>query len=143
MSIAIPTSLTNIYNTLIEIKLPDIVADHYAFAVINNDNKVESIIISSLDSIQELTEILNINCVLCLQQHTYSPKDFPGAFCHKGFNWDPLNKIFYAPQPYPSWILNIKTCKWESPEPYPNNTENLIYYWNESELCWKSSDPNA
>jgi hypothetical protein len=42
--------------------------------------------------------------------------------------------VFYAPQPYPSWILNISTFLWEAPVPYP--TDGGAYVWNEATQSW-------
>ena len=42
--------------------------------------------------------------------------------------------VFYAPQPYPSWILSTQTYEWEAPVPYPTDGKN--YVWNESTLSW-------
>ena len=42
--------------------------------------------------------------------------------------------VFYAPSPYPSWILNTSTFLWEAPVPYP--TDGGTYYWDEATLSW-------
>ena len=42
--------------------------------------------------------------------------------------------VFYAPQPYPSWVLNTQTYLWEAPVPYPS-TESL-YTWDEATQTW-------
>jgi hypothetical protein len=42
--------------------------------------------------------------------------------------------VFYAPQPYPSWILNTSTFLWEAPVPYPTDGKN--YYWDEATQSW-------
>ena len=42
--------------------------------------------------------------------------------------------VFYAPQPYPSWILNTSTFLWEAPVPYPNDGNQ--YYWDEATQSW-------
>jgi len=42
--------------------------------------------------------------------------------------------VFYAPQPYPSWILNTSTFLWEAPVPYP--TDGEAYVWNEAIQSW-------
>jgi hypothetical protein len=42
--------------------------------------------------------------------------------------------VFYAPQPYPSWILNTSTFLWEAPVPYP--TDGNEYVWDEATLSW-------
>ena len=47
--------------------------------------------------------------------------------------------VFYAPQPYPSWILNTSTFLWEAPVPYP--TDGKVYVWDEATLSWVLADP--
>jgi len=42
--------------------------------------------------------------------------------------------VFYAPQPYPDWILNTSTFLWEAPVPMP--TEGGPYLWDEATLSW-------
>jgi hypothetical protein len=42
--------------------------------------------------------------------------------------------VFYAPQPYPSWILSTQTYLWDAPVPYPS--DGKIYYWDESTQSW-------
>jgi len=42
--------------------------------------------------------------------------------------------VFYAPQPYPSWVLDPQTFLWEAPIPYP--TDGKMYYWDEATLSW-------
>ena len=51
-----------------------------------------------------------------------------------GFTYDPVLDAFIAPKPYPSWLLNTTTCKWEAPVPYP--TDGKKYYWDEATLSW-------
>ena len=47
---------------------------------------------------------------------------------------DSVVGVFYAPQPYPSWILNTSTFLWEAPVPYPTDGKN--YVWDEATLSW-------
>lgn len=56
-----------------------------------------------------------------------------GNYAGIGFTYDRENDVFYAPQPYPSWILNQDTWLWESPIPMPTNG---IYKWDEPTLNW-------
>ena len=42
--------------------------------------------------------------------------------------------VFYAPSPYPSWILNTQTYLWESPVPHPQS--GGPYYWDETTESW-------
>ena len=45
--------------------------------------------------------------------------------------------VFYAPQPYPSWVLNLSTFLWEAPTPPgPKPNDGKLYAWNESTLSW-------
>lgn len=51
-----------------------------------------------------------------------------------GFKYDSVNDAFYAPQPYPSWVLNQESYLWESPVPYPNDSK--MYQWDEPTTSW-------
>ena len=50
-----------------------------------------------------------------------------------GFTYDPVNDWFFAPQPYPSWVLDAE-AQWQPPVPYP--TDDKHYSWNEETLSW-------
>ena len=41
--------------------------------------------------------------------------NFPAA----GFTFDATRNAFIAPKPYPSWVLNESTCRWDAPVPMP------------------------
>ena len=60
-----------------------------------------------------------------------------GNFAGIGHTYDAINDVFYAPQPYPSWILNNATWTWESTIPYPQ--DGKLYTWDESTLTWNES----
>ena len=47
---------------------------------------------------------------------------------------DDVVGVFYAPQPYPSWILNKTTFLWEAPVPYPQDGKQ--YTWDEDTQSW-------
>ena len=51
-----------------------------------------------------------------------------------GYTYDGAKDAFYAPKPYPSWILNETSCLWEAPVAHP--TDDKMYTWNEAELKW-------
>lgn len=57
-----------------------------------------------------------------------------GNFAGVGFIYDAENDVFYAPQPYPSWILNTETWVWEPPTPIPD--DGKTYKWDETSLSW-------
>jgi len=51
-----------------------------------------------------------------------------------GYIYDPVRDAFYAPQPYPSWILDENTCWWQPPVPFPTDGKN--YAWDEATISW-------
>jgi len=57
-----------------------------------------------------------------------------GNYAGIGYTYDSVNDVFYAPQPYPSWVLNTQTYYWEAPVPYPST--GGPYIWNEATESW-------
>ena len=53
-----------------------------------------------------------------------------------GYTYDIVADVFYAPQPFPSWVLNESTWTWEAPTSMP--TEGGPYIWDESTTSWVS-----
>jgi len=69
-------------------------------------------------------------------------KNFPGL----GHTYDATRDAFIEPKPYPSWILNESTCKWEAPVEYPADDlrrgltieeGGKTYIWDEDTVTWK------
>jgi len=58
-----------------------------------------------------------------------------GNYAGLGYTYDSTNDVFYAPQLYPSWVLNNTTWLWEAPVAYP--TDGKDYKWNESITNWE------
>ena len=56
-----------------------------------------------------------------------------GNYAGIGYTYDATNDVFYAPKPYPSWILNESTWLWEAPIAMPTDG---IYEWNEALGNW-------
>jgi len=52
-----------------------------------------------------------------------------------GYSYDAGRDAFISPKPYPSWVLNETTCRWEAPTPMPV-VEGKMYIWNESTTSW-------
>ena len=50
-----------------------------------------------------------------------------------GYTYDPVNDVFIAPQPYPSWMLD-ENFDWQPPKPMPST--GGPYRWSEEELEW-------
>ena len=57
-----------------------------------------------------------------------------GNYAGIGYTYDRTNDVFYAPQPYASWVLDEDTCLWNPPVAMP--TDGKMYTWNESTTSW-------
>lgn len=57
-----------------------------------------------------------------------------GNYAGIGYTYDRENDVFYAPETWPSWILNTETWLWEPPIPYP--TDGKLYQWSEHTTSW-------
>lgn len=67
----------------------------------------------------------------------HTPDGLPAIranFAGVGFTYDKTNDVFYAPQPYPSWVLNTSTWLWEAPIVMP--LTDGPYKWEESTKSW-------
>jgi hypothetical protein len=67
-------------------------------------------------------------------QHIQGGIPLRGNFAGIGYIYDKINDVFYASQPYPSWILNQSTWMWDAPVPYPS--DNNRYNWDETIKNW-------
>lgn len=66
-------------------------------------------------------------------QHKLGGIPLRGNYAGIGYTYDYVNDVFYAPKPYPSWILNTSTWLWEAPVAMPTDGE---YIWNEELGNW-------
>jgi hypothetical protein len=57
-----------------------------------------------------------------------------GNYAGIGYTYDRTNDVFYAPQPYASWVLNKTTWSWEAPVAMP--TDDKRYTWDEATTSW-------
>jgi hypothetical protein len=57
-----------------------------------------------------------------------------GNYAGIGYTYDATHDVFYAPQPYASWVLNQSTWLWEAPTPIPQ--DGKPYRWDESTVAW-------
>ena len=62
-------------------------------------------------------------------KHTQGKKPLRGNYAGIGYTYNQTNDVFYAPQPYASWVLNNETWTWEAPTPMPE--DGKIYKWDE------------
>jgi hypothetical protein len=66
-------------------------------------------------------------------KHLKGSAPLRGNYAGIGYIYDVKNDVFYEPQPYPSWSLDIN-WSWQPPVPIP--TDNKIYIWDESTQTW-------
>lgn len=74
-------------------------------------------------------------------QHTQGGTPLRGNYAGVGYTYDQANDVFYAPQPFASWVLNQSTWLWEAPTPMP--TDGKMYVWDEPTTSWKEIEVPA
>ena len=73
--------------------------------------------------------------------HTLGGTPLRKNYAGTGYVYDSEMDAFYAPQPYPSWLLNSDTCKWAAPVDHPN--DGKLYSWNEVTTSWDEVEKRA
>jgi len=68
-------------------------------------------------------------------QHTLGGTPLRGNYAGIGYIYNAELDVFYAPQPFPSWILNTTTYTWQAPVPYPA-VQDSMFTWNEAAQSW-------
>ena len=111
---------------------------HYAF--LDNNNIVTEVIvgIDETDLIEGLnpeTWYANFKGKRC--KRTSYNGNIRKNYAAIGYTYDPTADHFFAPQPYPSWILNAD-AKWQAPTAMPVE-EGKFFTWDESTLSWKEA----
>jgi len=102
------------------------------FAEIDSDNKVIRVIVVSNDLEANGAQWCHDTYGGTWVQTSYNAtirKNYAG----QGYTWDPVRDAFIPPQPYPSWLLNEDTCRWEPPVPMPTDGP---YVWDEDQQGW-------
>ncbi len=62
---------------------------------------------------------------------------FRANYAGIGYTYDETADVFYAPQPFPSWVLD-EDWNWQPPVPYPD--DGGMYIWDEDLLAWVEVD---
>ena len=111
------------------------------FAKLENNIVTEVIVVSNNEllntqGIEE--EALGIQFCTNLLGGEWKQTSYNGTFRKNyagiGFRYDADLDAFIPPQPYLSWTLDIETCQWQPPVPYP--TEDARFIWDEQSLSW-------
>lgn len=69
-------------------------------------------------------------------QHLNGGTAFRKNFAAKGYTYDETRDAFYAPQPFPSWVLDEDTCLWQAPVEMPEDADSVAYDWDEDSQAW-------
>jgi len=114
------------------------------FAQIDENNVVINVLVVSNDVITNSSgneeEQLGKDFLVSLLpdtswvQTSYN-NSFRKQYAGVGSTYDPVNDIFIAPKPFPSWVLN-DDHEWEAPIQKPEGSFN----WVESSMTWVSND---
>ena len=114
------------------------------FAKLGTGNIVEQVISVSNDiatTEQAGSDFINklYNTRDVWKQTSYN-RTFRKNYAGIGFQYDQTRDAFIPPKTFNSWILNEDTCRWESPIPYPQDSNR--YNWNEQTKSWDLIEDN-
>lgn len=73
--------------------------------------------------------------------HLQGGTPFRKNFAAPGYRYDKKIDAFIPPTPYENWILDLASCTWTPPVPYP--TDGVMYYWDQSNNRWIQQDYRA
>jgi len=102
------------------------------------DGKVTQVIVAELEFFQTFVdsspgEWIQTSYNTHGNQH---PEGRPlrGNYAGIGYIYDRTNDVFYAAQPYASWLLDQTTWTWKAPVAMP--TDGKQYKWDEATTNW-------
>jgi len=99
------------------------------FAEIDNNNIVQRVIVAEQDFINSGAVGDSFRWV----QTSYN-NNFRKNYAGVGYTYDKTRDAFISPQPFPSWLLDEDTCRWEAPTPMPD--DGKMYVWDEDTTSW-------
>jgi len=67
-------------------------------------------------------------------KHTQGGTPLRGNYAGIGYTYDQANDVFYAPQPFASWVLDHADWSWKAPVSMPEDGKQ--YNWNEATTSW-------
>lgn len=109
------------------------------YAQLNDSNIVVQVIVAEQDFISTMTGTWIQTSFNTHGGVHPEGKPLRKNFAGVGYTYDPAMDAFIPPKPYPSWTLNPHTCWWESPIPYPTDSESPLV-WDEEQQNWVPID---
>ena len=67
-------------------------------------------------------------------KHTQGGTPLRGNYAGIGYTYDQTNDVFYAPQPFASWVLDQADWTWKAPVAMPE--DGKVYKWDEATTSW-------
>lgn len=114
------------------------------FAQLDENNLVLQVIVVSNDVLnnEPFPQSEDMGVAFCRsiygQGTNWAQTSYSGSFRHNyagiGYTFDANANAFVAESPYPSWILNTETYRWQAPISYPQDGNR--YYWDEETQSW-------
>ena len=119
------------------------------FAQIENNLVTQVIVVDNNDILDDQgneSETIGVQFCTDLLGGTWVQTSYNGnmrkKYAGRGDTYDETRDAFISPQPYPSWILEEDTCRWEAPIPYPkivldeDGYPDKVYKWDEELTNW-------
>ena len=111
------------------------------FAQIENNLVTQVIVVDNSDILDEQgneSEVVGTQFCTDLLGGTWVQTSYNGNmrknYAGIGNTYDATRDAFITPSPYPSWVLDEDTCRYEAPIPYP--TDDKMYVWDEELINW-------
>ena len=113
------------------------ILSHYAKVV---DGKVVSVIVAEAEFFETFVDSsagtwIKTSYNTIGNKHVNGGTPLRGNYAGVGYHYDPVADVFYAPQPYASWVLSPLTFLWEAPVAMP--VDGKSYEWIEATTSWK------
>ena len=112
------------------------------FAKVDTDNIVQEVLIFDVpdDQVPAMALPDGWKWVRTSYNHRIR-KNYAG----QGYTYDSVRDAFIPPKPWPSYVLNEETCRWDPPIPYPEGAveAGILYRWDEPTQSWIKEDMGA
>lgn len=109
------------------------------FAQLDSDNIVTKVCVvyngKAPDEVEGSEYLKSLFGKDTLWKQTSYNANFRKNFAGIGYTYDAQLDAFIPPKPYPSWVLDENTCRWQAPVAYPSEGN---YVWIESLGQWQA-----
>ena len=104
------------------------------WAEIDSNNKVIRVLVGDNNALDEGEAFMkSLGGSWVKTSYNAATNGFRKNYAGIGYEYRSDIDAFVAPQPYPSWSLDVD-ARWQPPTPYP--TDDKMYSWNEETTEW-------